>query len=363
MAEEQSTEREMAVERIPESDIIDPWYDDECDDFARQMIRAQTGTIVIRGDELPWFQNRQANRVKYYLTPQKTDSALQTMEVFVRDDVEFSGMHRHQGAVALFALEGKGHSLVDGESHDWEGGDLILLPLKPGGVAHQHFNDNPDGPSRSLALIVNAFRDHLANEMVQLSDSPLWRGSKSDNSEGVPLKRSWADAAHERDDDGTVFGKLFSMRDAFRRRAEEGICVVRGAEKPWEISRHGKVKWLLHPFQDETVMKSLLVYVQEIPPGSRSGKQLNPGGTVQFIMSGEGHSIINDVREDWKAGDCIALPIRTEPITFQHFNDSPTKPVLLVSATPNFVEIFGPDMSSEFEQLESAPEFVERARS
>ena len=43
-----------------------------------------------------------------------------------------SGKHRHQGGLVIYVLEGKGYSIVDGERKDWEKGDLVLLPMKPG---------------------------------------------------------------------------------------------------------------------------------------------------------------------------------------------------------------------------------------
>jgi gentisate 1,2-dioxygenase len=334
--------------------------------FESQRIRAETGPVVIRADEIPWFQNRQASRIKYLLTPQKTETGLQTMEVFVREDANQSGMHRHQGGLVIYVLEGTGHTVVDGVAYHWEPDDLLLLPLKPGGVAHQHFNDTAGRPSRWLAFIVNAFRDHLGNEMVQIVDAPSWRPEQAQAAvETRPAQASVntlrvPEAGQAVVEGSTIFDQLFALRDAFRRRARAGVAVVKGKDLAWENSRQGRVKWLLHPFQDATVMKSLLVYVQEIPPGSRSGKQRCPGGTVQYVIQGRGHSIIDGVREEWKAGDCIALPIRPNGVEFQHFNDDLTSAVRLVSATPNLIEVLGPDMGSEFEQLEDAPDSMDR---
>jgi len=78
-------------------------------------------------------------------------------------------------ADVIFVLEGRGYSLVEGERFDWEAGDLLLLPMKPGGVAHQHFNLESDKPSRWLAFISNAFREHTGYEIVQIEESPDWK--------------------------------------------------------------------------------------------------------------------------------------------------------------------------------------------
>ena len=88
-----------------------------------------------------------------------------------------SGKHRHQGGLAIFVLEGAGYTVVDGKRYDWKAGDLILLPIKPGGVSHQHFNADPKKPARWLALITNSYRPHLGYEIVQIEDSPDWKGS------------------------------------------------------------------------------------------------------------------------------------------------------------------------------------------
>ena len=65
-----------------------------------------------------------------------------------------SGKHRHQGGLLIYVLEGKGYSIVNGERKDWQKGDLVLLPMVPGGVEHQHFNVEPEkGAARWIAFI------------------------------------------------------------------------------------------------------------------------------------------------------------------------------------------------------------------
>jgi len=62
--------------------------------------------------------------------------------------------------------------LVDGEKVEWKKGDLILLPIKPGGVEHQHFNRTQDRPARWLALIYGPFQDSLAHFLEQKEELP-----------------------------------------------------------------------------------------------------------------------------------------------------------------------------------------------
>ncbi|MDP2726600.1 MAG: cupin domain-containing protein [Dehalococcoidia bacterium] len=141
---------------------------------AKAKQQALEGRIVIRGKEQPWQQSRQA-RVKSFLHAAITDTALLGWLFFVQDIRTHSGRHRHQGGLAIYVLEGKGWTTVDSVRHDWEEGDLILLPLKPEGVVHQHFNAAPGSPCKWLALIyLPFFIEALCTEVEQKEVSPDW---------------------------------------------------------------------------------------------------------------------------------------------------------------------------------------------
>jgi mannose-6-phosphate isomerase-like protein (cupin superfamily) len=108
--------------------------------------------VIVKKEDAFWEQSRQAFH-GYYLNPGNwEDHAVPGWFSFVHQLRTHSGKHVHQGGICLFVLKGKGHTVVDGVRHDWEEGDCILLPIKPGGVEHQHFNDNPEGPSEWLCL-------------------------------------------------------------------------------------------------------------------------------------------------------------------------------------------------------------------
>lgn len=144
---------------------------------AKRRRRAIEGRVVIRGSEIPWRQSRQANIKRYMQHPFIEDTALQGWAVFIQDVKTHSGKHRHQGGLAIYVLEGKGWTVVDGVRYDWEEGDLILLPLKPGGVEHQHFNAEIGKSCKWLALIYSSFKDFLGNPYEQVEASPDWKGA------------------------------------------------------------------------------------------------------------------------------------------------------------------------------------------
>ena len=110
---------------------------------AQMLERNMTGQIVIRKAERPLFQSRQG-KLRYYLEPlTHPNTPLQMWRVFTHEIHTKSGKHRHQGGLVIYVLEGKGYSVVEGERIDWEKGDLVLLPLNPNEVEHQHFNPIP----------------------------------------------------------------------------------------------------------------------------------------------------------------------------------------------------------------------------
>jgi hypothetical protein len=135
--------------------------------------RNLTGPVVVRSEDREWFQTRQG-KLKFYLDPVTfKDTPLQHWRVFIHDIKTRSGKHRHQGGLVIYVLEGKGYSIVDGERKDWEKGDLVLLPMKPEGVEHQHFNLNPpEQPAVWAAFINIPIQEFLASDLQQAENSP-----------------------------------------------------------------------------------------------------------------------------------------------------------------------------------------------
>lgn len=166
-------ERELVRQKEAEAKGMQH-YEVLMDTWAKARERAKTGRVVIRAKEMPFEQGRQGY-TRVYLHLRLVDTALANWMVFLQEIRVHSGRHIHQGGIALFVLQGKGYTVVDGVKHDWEEGDLILLPVKPGGVEHQHFNVDPDKPSRWLAMGFFPFFDALGNNLEQVEVHPDWK--------------------------------------------------------------------------------------------------------------------------------------------------------------------------------------------
>ena len=151
-------------------------------------------------------------------------------------------------------------------------------------------------------------------------------------------------------------GRLIDLRDAQRVRFGTGQSVVRGRDLAWEENQLGRQKWYMHPDMTENALSSLLFWVQEIPPGGRSGRLHYQGGTVGYVWTGRGYTLIDDERHDWAKGDVLNLPVRTDGITVQHVNLDEDEPARLVLTEPNLIEALGVDRGCGFHPLAEGEE-------
>lgn len=150
--------------------------------------------------------------------------------------------------------------------------------------------------------------------------------------------------------------RLFEIRDEQRKVRSAGQTIVHFADLPWEKNRQGIQKWYMHPDMLENCLNSLLVYVQELPPGGRSGKQKTQGGHIGVVWEGRGYTLVDGVRHEWSKHDVLNFPVRTQGLVLQHVNLDGEKPARLIFAEPNTIESLGVDRGCGFEQIEDAPE-------
>lgn len=171
---DQTRTRERSLEAAASETRL---YEPKIYDYAiDELERAAKGRIVVKATDRLWDMHRQANSKRYLspLEPELSDTATHYWEVFLQIFPERSGKHRHQGGLVIFVLEGNGHSVYDGHRHDWEAGDLMLLPMTPGGIEHQHFNHDPDKPAKWIAFMYWPYFDYGGSEITQLETSPLY---------------------------------------------------------------------------------------------------------------------------------------------------------------------------------------------
>ena len=86
---------------------------------------------------------------------------------------------------------------------------------------------------------------------------------------------------------------------------------------------------LASPYANSGV-KTLHVFVAEIPPGAQSSAHRHFNEAIIHIKSGKGYSIIDKRKITWEEGDTICVPVFA---WHQHFNLDPDKPVLFLGIT------------------------------
>jgi hypothetical protein len=157
-------------ERPPISDNV---YERNMRQRKEFIERNASGPVVIKRADRQIFQARQG-KLLYYLCPNNfPDTPLQHWRVFIHEIRTCSGKHRHAGGLTIYVLDGVGYTIVDGERKDWKKGDLVLLPMRVGGVEHQHFNlGPPEKPAVWMAMINMPICDYLASDLEQIENSP-----------------------------------------------------------------------------------------------------------------------------------------------------------------------------------------------
>jgi hypothetical protein len=166
------SERTRERERGPVNENL---YDRALRYYRENNERMEKGQVVIRGADREIEVSRQGNLTMIMDPRAYPDLPLSHWMVFKNDVRTVSGKHRHQGGIVIYVIEGRGYSIVEGERKDWEKDDLLLLPMQPGGIEHQHFNLDPSVPAVWIAFLYEPIMEHVAHEIVQLQAMPGYR--------------------------------------------------------------------------------------------------------------------------------------------------------------------------------------------
>ncbi len=326
--------------------------------------RQKNGDLLIRADKHDYQASRQGF-LKYYMTALTTDTAVSSWCVFEQLIKKQSGRHRHQGGIIIYAIEGEGSTHVNGEVLEWKAGDLLLLPIVPGGCVHQHWNRDVSKGCRWVAFEDLMLCQYTAKTMEQVTEMPDFRGGAYSAPDGV-VRKGWKTTVNgdqvplvtspDELANANLFDRLLTMRDQQRARLAKSTFTIRGDELPWELNAHGRMQWYLHPCIAYTAVQTHVLYRQEIPVGSRSGVHRHGGDIVFYMLEGEGYTEVDGVHYNWKSGDLMTLPIWPAGVVYRHVNTGST-PVRLIAVERNLVHMTGVDRQSGFEQLQPCPEY------
>ncbi|MBI4334505.1 MAG: cupin domain-containing protein [Chloroflexi bacterium] len=170
---------ERTSERRKEPEPALTAYEQQMRNDNEKLRKKMLGKVIVKGKDVPWEQGRQG-LIRFYVWDENWDEmGTPYWRIFINHIKKHSGKHIHQGGLCIYVLEGKGYSTVDGVRYDWEEDDLIVLPIKPDGVEHQHFNLDPGGNAYWMAFIYMPMQEQAGVEFVQVQDHPDWVSRKA----------------------------------------------------------------------------------------------------------------------------------------------------------------------------------------
>lgn len=282
-------------------------------------------------------------RVVYLRNPRRTEVSAACGWLFsglqVMKPGERAGAHKHAASALRFIMEGKGaYTVVDGHKVELGGRDFVITP---NGTWHEHgiaedgeismWQDGLDIPLTN-ALESNFYAvhpDEYQTVTLPLNDSPLTYGSaglrpeldKWDKPYSPLLKFAW-DPTYE------ALLKYSKVTDG----------------SPYD----GVIMRYVNPVSGDDPMLTMGANMQLLRPGEHTKAHRHTGNVIYQVAKGEGYSVIDGQRFDWKEKDIFCVPSwmwhehcntqSSEDACLFSFNDLPTIRKLGFYAEQAFVD-------------------------
>lgn len=212
---------------------------------------------------------------------------------------ECASTHRHSASALRFIMEGRGaYTIVDGHKMTLGANDFVLTP---NGTWHEHgvaedglpciWQDGLDIPFVN-ALEANFYEVHpdLHQKVAYPVDDPThtWGGVAL-----LPHNHGWTKS----------YSPLFKYEwaptyDALRKMSK----VSDGS--PWD----GILMHYINPMTGGPVMPTIGASMQLLRPQEHTRSHRHTGSYLYQVAKGEGYSIVNGKRMDWKERDIFCVP-------------------------------------------------------
>lgn len=239
---------------------------------------------------------------------------------------EYTSAHRHKAAALRFIMEGdKGYTIVNGNKISLGVNDFVITPNS---TWHEHgveadgqtciWMDGLDIPLVN-ALEANdyaVFEDEEGQaEVVPMDYSPMsYSGSGM-----IPVDREW----------DSPFSPLFKYS------WENTYQALKNAERVSEGTLFdGIIMQYSNPMTGGHVMQTMGAAMQLLKPGQHTKAHRHTGSFVYQCAKGQGYTLIDGVRYDWKERDIFCVPSwawhehvnlsDSEEACLFNFNDLPT---------------------------------------
>jgi gentisate 1,2-dioxygenase len=129
--------------------------------------RLATATLVTHFKEQTLLLNKKGTKSTFLVDiSQGFHGTGLSMVMFQIAPGGWQSKHRHGGEAVLYAVKGKGYSVIDGERYDWGEGDATLVSKWSW---HQHFNADPN----NVAVIIRMHMWESQYKLMSFCLSPL----------------------------------------------------------------------------------------------------------------------------------------------------------------------------------------------
>jgi len=260
---------------------------------------------VIHEEDLEWIQTRQDKRVALLASPDNgfITQGGQTMLVEIPEGWK-TGKHSH-GEEAIFIIEGEGCTVIDGERFDWEKHATLFMPF---GAVHQHFNTGSETVRYIAASAIHLERFVGLAKLVQYEDAA--QIAPGEPTDPRPISGISTDK----------YGRLvLHMKDAPQRFATD-------EDRKKDHYHARRVNLMGYPGVGFRATEIQITTLMCDEPQESPERHAHMEAQV-YILEGEGHSIVDEVKVPWKKGTLLHVQ---GPITMhQHFNTGSTESVML----------------------------------
>ncbi len=128
----------------------------------------------------------------------------------------------------------------------------------------------------------------------------------------------------------TEYERTKELAREAERRAKTGPVVIHTRDLKFESAAGRRRAYISEPDILGSAVQTMAMFIAEIPPGKAGVKHRHFNEAMIYVLSGHGHSVIDDQRFDWGEGDVISVPLYS---WHQHYNDDPEKPVRYIGVT------------------------------
>lgn len=256
--------------------------------------------------------------------------------------------HRHTVEAVIYFEKGEGYSVIDGVNYPWKPGDFLCVPMfawhrhvVTGGEEKVHLAATTGPLSMYLGLAIyedERYPEYWVFAQKGEEDLKTLIPGKSGAPEGstrVALG-SVGDGGARSDTDQLYLNSMtYASKEEQERR--EGKVLVRGDDLVFEPTRMGSIALVVDPAIGFH-MRTIGTLIAEIPPGKRSGAHRHVYEETNYVLTGQGYSIVDDKRFEWNEGDTLCIPLFA---WHQHFNTGKEPARFLVHHDRPYMENMG----------------------